>query len=254
MPQSPAPFVWYELMTSDATAAEKFYKHGRRLEDPGHEPGRHEIHRPACRRRAGGRPDDLAQGSLRRRRQAGLDRLYRRRRRRRHRRPRDQGRRPDARAADRHSQCRPLRHGRRPAGHGVLPVQAAADDDTPRPADPAKPGIVGWHELYAVDGEKAFDFYADLFGWTKDEAMDMGAMGVYQLFAAGGPPIGGMMTKPRRRAGVVLELLLPGRRHRRRAWSASRRPAAASSTARWKCPAAAGSCRASIRRARCSPW
>ena len=26
--------------------------------------------------------------------------------------------------------------------------------------------------------------------------MDMGAMGVYQLFAAGGAPIGGMMTKP----------------------------------------------------------
>jgi predicted enzyme related to lactoylglutathione lyase len=26
--------------------------------------------------------------------------------------------------------------------------------------------------------------------------MDMGAMGTYQLFAAGGQPIGGMMTKP----------------------------------------------------------
>ena len=63
-------------------------------------------------------------------------------------------------------------------------------------ADPAKPGIVGWHELYAIDGQKAFGFYADLFGWTKVEAMDMGAMGVYQIFAAGGPPIGGMMTKP----------------------------------------------------------
>ena len=42
----------------------------------------------------------------------------------------------------------------------------------------------------------AFDFYAELFGWTKAEAMDMGAMGVYQIFAAGGAPIGGMMTKP----------------------------------------------------------
>jgi hypothetical protein len=28
------------------------------------------------------------------------------------------------------------------------------------------------------------------------EAIDMGAMGRYQLFAAGGAPIGGMMTKP----------------------------------------------------------
>jgi predicted enzyme related to lactoylglutathione lyase len=64
------------------------------------------------------------------------------------------------------------------------------------PADPATPGTIGWHELMAADGEKAFAFYADLFGWTKDEAIDMGAMGRYQLFAAGGPAIGGMMTKP----------------------------------------------------------
>jgi predicted enzyme related to lactoylglutathione lyase len=48
----------------------------------------------------------------------------------------------------------------------------------------------------AANGEKAFAFYSDLFGWAKDEALDMGAMGRYQLFNAGGPPIGGMMTKP----------------------------------------------------------
>lgn len=69
--------------------------------------------------------------------------------------------------------------------------------DMPRPpADMAAPGLVGWHELMAADGDKAFAFYADLFGWTKDEAIDMGAMGRYQLFAAGGAAIGGMMTKP----------------------------------------------------------
>ena len=50
--------------------------------------------------------------------------------------------------------------------------------------------------MLAVDGEKAFGFYAELFGWTKAEAIDMGDMGRYQLFAAGGAPIGGMMTKP----------------------------------------------------------
>jgi predicted enzyme related to lactoylglutathione lyase len=69
--------------------------------------------------------------------------------------------------------------------------------DMPRPAhDPMKPGLVGWHELMAVDGDKAFGFYADLFGWTKAEAIDMGAMGRYQLFTAGKDAIGGMMTKP----------------------------------------------------------
>ena len=63
-------------------------------------------------------------------------------------------------------------------------------------AGPTTPGHVGWHELYAVDWEKAFAFYAGQFGWTKDQAMDMGPMGTYQLFAAGGAPIGGMMNKP----------------------------------------------------------
>ena len=71
----------------------------------------------------------------------------------------------------------------------------------PPPAAPETPGTVGWHELMAGNGEKAFAFYADLFGWTKDEALDMGAMGRYQLFGAGGPAIGGMMTKP---AGIPM--------------------------------------------------
>jgi hypothetical protein len=63
---------------------------------------------------------------------------------------------------------------------------------------PGSPGTIGWHELYASDWEKAFAFYSDLFGWKKDQAMDMGAMGTYQLFTApgGGPAIGGMFNKP----------------------------------------------------------
>jgi hypothetical protein len=64
------------------------------------------------------------------------------------------------------------------------------------PASPMSPGHVGWHELYAGDGAEAFAFYSGQFGWSKGDAMDMGPMGVYQLFQAGGLPIGGMMTKP----------------------------------------------------------
>lgn len=63
------------------------------------------------------------------------------------------------------------------------------------PAAVATPGRVGWHELHAADREAAFAFYADLFGWTKAEAIDMGPMGTYQLFATGGVPVGGMMTR-----------------------------------------------------------
>src|SRR5262249_2753680 len=82
-----------------------------------------------------------------------------------------------------------------PQGATFSLFTAAAPMGQP-PADPNRPGLVGWHELYALDGEQAFPFYADMFGWTKAEAMDMGEMGRYQLFAAGGAPIGGVMTKP----------------------------------------------------------
>ncbi len=49
--------------------------------------------------------------------------------------------------------------------------------------------------MHAADRESGFEFYSSLFGWTKAEAIDMGPMGVYQLFATGGVPVGGMMTK-----------------------------------------------------------
>lgn len=65
----------------------------------------------------------------------------------------------------------------------------------PAGTDPGPIGAIGWHELHAGDGASAFDFYSGLFGWTKAEAMDMGALGIYQLFAAGNGAIGGMMTK-----------------------------------------------------------
>ena len=69
--------------------------------------------------------------------------------------------------------------------------------DMPRQApDPLKPGLPGWHELMAADGSSAFGVYAELFGWTKGETIDMGATGTYQLFTAGKDAIGGMMTKP----------------------------------------------------------
>jgi uncharacterized protein len=69
-------------------------------------------------------------------------------------------------------------------------------DETPPQPTMGTPGTIGWHELYAGDLASAWPFYSSLFGWAKDEAIDMGEMGVYQLFAAGGSAIGGMMTRP----------------------------------------------------------
>jgi predicted enzyme related to lactoylglutathione lyase len=65
-----------------------------------------------------------------------------------------------------------------------------------QPPEPMAPGRTGWHELLAVDWEEVFDFYSEMFGWQKAEAIPMGEMGTYQLFSAGGPPIGGMFNKP----------------------------------------------------------
>ncbi len=61
---------------------------------------------------------------------------------------------------------------------------------------PMTVGHVGWHELFTDNVEEAFAFYSAKFGWTKGEALDMGPMGAYQLFATGGLSVGGMMKRP----------------------------------------------------------
>ncbi|MBS7696104.1 MULTISPECIES: VOC family protein [unclassified Chelatococcus] len=63
-------------------------------------------------------------------------------------------------------------------------------------AAPGANGHVGWHELMTTDHKAALAFYSSLFGWTKDESLDMGPMGIYQLFAYGSNAVGGMMDKP----------------------------------------------------------
>jgi len=69
---------------------------------------------------------------------------------------------------------------------------------TSPPPVASTPGHPAWRELYAADGAAAFAFYSGMFGWIKGEAVDLGPMGTYQLFATstGGQPIGGIMTKP----------------------------------------------------------
>ena len=67
--------------------------------------------------------------------------------------------------------------------------------ESPKPVPPNTAGHIGWHELAAGDGKTAWNFYSKLFGWTKDRDLDMGKMGVYRIFATGGEAIGGMMTK-----------------------------------------------------------
>jgi len=58
-----------------------------------------------------------------------------------------------------------------------------------------EPGDVSWHELATTDHEAAFAFYSDLFGWEKQQAMDMGEGGLYQMYGLGDRMIGGMYNK-----------------------------------------------------------
>lgn len=81
-----------------------------------------------------------------------------------------------------------------PHGAVFALFKGAGDGEMPELAQNAN-GNVGWHELMAGDLAVEFPFYQKMFGWGKDEAMDMGAMGVYQLFNHNGAQIGGMMTK-----------------------------------------------------------
>jgi len=83
---------------------------------------------------------------------------------------------------------------------GAVFVLFKPSGEMPRsePPPPCTPGLVGWHELQASAWEEAFTFYSALFGWTRDRPMDIGAMGIYQLFSYnGGEAIGAMMTKPK---------------------------------------------------------
>jgi predicted enzyme related to lactoylglutathione lyase len=61
-------------------------------------------------------------------------------------------------------------------------------------AEPGGPGRVGWHELFAADAKAAFEFYSSLLGWQKAEAMTT-PIESYQLFAAGEWTMGGMFNK-----------------------------------------------------------
>jgi uncharacterized protein len=81
-----------------------------------------------------------------------------------------------------------------PQGAGFLLFKGNEGDYPPEP-NPDKPGCIGWHELHGGDPESAFAFYSGLFGWVKNDAMDMGPMGTYQIFTTKGRQMGGMMKK-----------------------------------------------------------
>jgi predicted enzyme related to lactoylglutathione lyase len=63
-----------------------------------------------------------------------------------------------------------------------------------QPAQFGKPGHVGWHELLAEDWAKSFAFYSDCLGWERAKS-EIGQEDVYHPFSACGLTIGGIFTR-----------------------------------------------------------
>jgi predicted enzyme related to lactoylglutathione lyase len=79
-------------------------------------------------------------------------------------------------------------------GAAFMFLQPNGPDQSPLPATTI--GHVGWHELYTSDWKAASAFYSSQFGWSDAGDFDMGPMGMYHTFAAGPECGGGMMNKP----------------------------------------------------------
>ena len=188
-----AGFVWYDVMTSDTKAAELFYKDvmGWEAKDSGMADRSYTLlfagsamvgglmPIPDAARASGARPawmgyigvDDVDAYAKKAEAAGGAV----------HRPPEDiPGVGRFALVAD-------------PYGAGFILFKG--DGPPPAATAPGTAGHIGWHELQAGDLDGAFAFYSGLFAWTKVESIDMGPMGLYQTFATGGAPVGGMMQK-----------------------------------------------------------
>jgi predicted enzyme related to lactoylglutathione lyase len=74
-------------------------------------------------------------------------------------------------------------------------VMRGAMDGTSTAFDQSQFGHCNWNELSTPDPTAALAFYTDRFGWKKGDAMPMGEMGDYQFIDHGGRTIGAMMRR-----------------------------------------------------------
>lgn len=56
-------------------------------------------------------------------------------------------------------------------------------------------GHCAWNELVSADQAGAHAFYTALFGWEKADSMDMGEMGSYDIYSTGDYTLGAIMQK-----------------------------------------------------------
>jgi predicted enzyme related to lactoylglutathione lyase len=87
-----------------------------------------------------------------------------------------------------------------PQGAAFYIYEPASDDQPPEGTPEV--GDASWHELMTTDAPSAMKFYEEVFGWQPTQAMDMGPAGMYQMFNRPHGMIGGMMNKPPEMANV----------------------------------------------------
>jgi uncharacterized protein len=93
-----------------------------------------------------------------------------------------------------------------PQGAAFYIIEPSSNEERPEAAPEV--GEASWHELLTTDATAAMKFYTDVFGWQPSEALDMGAMGKYQMFNRPHGMIGGMMNKPPEMAQVPAHWLI----------------------------------------------
>ena len=87
-----------------------------------------------------------------------------------------------------------------PQGAAFYVYQPSSNNQ--QPEGRAEVGEASWLELMTTDAPAAMKFYSEVFGWQPSEAMDMGALGKYHMFNRPHGMIGGMMNKPPEMANV----------------------------------------------------
>jgi hypothetical protein len=75
-------------------------------------------------------------------------------------------------------------------------VMRGLSDETSTVFSVEKTGHVAWNELVTSDLGAAKTFYTEVFGWSLGGAMPMGPLGDYQFLEHGGQMIGAMMQSP----------------------------------------------------------
>ena len=87
-----------------------------------------------------------------------------------------------------------------PQGAAFYIIEPASAEQRPEAAPEV--GDASWHELMTTDMTAAMKFYQEVFGWQPGQSMDMGAIGMYQIFNRPQGQIGGIMNKPPEMANV----------------------------------------------------